>query len=380
MWMKTCIPCCSRKGTASRDSAGSVAPVPSDSAGSAAPVSFDSADGGPLLVGLIADIQYADADDGTDFLGKEHRYFRNSLKIAEAAVATWNAHGVDVVIQLGDLIDGINAKMGKSEEAMRRTLEVLSHCTAPRRLDLVGNHELYTFNRPNLHDHCGLHFPGGAEKFYHSTQLNAKWDAIILDPFEIAMIGYAEDDPQRLEAVAMMQANNPAVLQGAGGDWFANGVTRWVPYNGAVSSEQIAWLRSMLAASEAAGRSVLLFTHVPLLVAASKTETVLWNAEEVLAVLHDHRDTVVAVLAGHDHNGGYAVDFAGVHHITMNSPMTALPGSDCFAILECYDGWARFMSHGRACSESAKDGRGGYYPELMLAKGAVNRLEYGFSI
>jgi len=38
---------------------------------------------------------------------------------------------------------------------------------------------------------------------------------------------------------------------------------------------------------------------------------------------------------------------AGLHHITMNSPLTAT--GDCFAILECHEGWAHFKAYGRAC-------------------------------
>lgn len=334
---------------------------------------------GTLRIGLIADIQYADADDGTDFLGKERRYFRNSLNIVESAVGTWNAFGMDVIVQVGDIIDGINAKMGTSEAALGKTLDVLSRSTAQRRLDMVGNHELYTFNRPSLQRSCGLHFPGADGLFYYCEHLNSNWDAIVLDPFEIAMIGHAKDDPRYIEAISLMERNNPRVLSGPGGNWF-EGLPRekwrWVPYNGAVSNEQLLWLRQMLEIARSDRRSVLVFTHIPLLEQASKPETILWNSEEVLSVLHDFADNVVAVIAGHDHGGGYAVDPLGIHHVTMNSPLTATPGNDCFAILECHDGWAQFMAHGRACSESGKEGQGGYYPELTLAKGVVNSLAF----
>jgi len=111
---------------------------------------------------------------------------------------------------------------------------------------------------------------------------------------------------------------------------------------------------------------------VPLFQPATKAKTVVWNCEAVLEVLHRHKDTVVAVLAGHDHDGGYAVDSAGLHHITMNSPLTATPGTDCFAVLECHEGWARFLACGRACVESQSKGAGAAYPELLLAKGAEN--------
>ncbi|CAE7856381.1 unnamed protein product, partial [Symbiodinium microadriaticum] len=105
--------------------------------------------------------------------------------------------------------------------------------------------------------------------------------------------------------------------------------------------------------AEAQARKALIFLHVPLFEAATKAKTVVWNSEEVLQVLHSHSDTVVAVFAGHDHNGGYGVDAAGIHHITMNSPLTAEPGSDCYAVLECHsDGWAHFLPHGRACVQA----------------------------
>ncbi|CAE7569258.1 unnamed protein product, partial [Symbiodinium sp. CCMP2456] len=132
-----------------------------------------------------------------------------------------------------------------------------------------------------------------------------------------------------------------------------------------------AWFEHGLFGAQA--RKALIFLHVPLFEAATKAKTVVWNSEEVLQVLHSHSDTVVAVFAGHDHNGGYAVDAAGIHHITMNSPLTAEPGSDCYAVLECHsDGWAHFLPHGRACVESNTDGAGQAYPQLILAKGSKN--------
>lgn len=121
-------------------------------------------------------------------------------------------------------------------------------------------------------------------------------------------------------------------------------------------------------AAEEQQRSVLIFLHVPLYEEATKAKTVVWNAEEILSVLHRHRDSVVAVFAGHDHDGGYAVDAAGLHHITMNSPLTA--EGDCFAVLECHaEHFARFKAYGRACVQSNTFGRGLAYSELILAKG-----------
>eukprot|EP00928_Gymnodinium_smaydae_P079666 TRINITY_DN63533_c0_g1_i1.p1 TRINITY_DN63533_c0_g1~~TRINITY_DN63533_c0_g1_i1.p1 ORF type:complete len:405 (+),score=36.06 TRINITY_DN63533_c0_g1_i1:53-1216(+) len=331
---------------------------------------------GLLRLGLIADIQYSDADDGTDFSGTEHRHFRNSLEIARNAVGVWNAAGVDAVVQLGDIIDGINAKQGASTTALRTVLDVLNTCKTPLgRFDLIGNHELYNVQRSELAK-SGLRCMDDAGNTYYSKTLNSRWEAIFLDPYEEALIGVSTDDPSYKRATTLMNTHNPKVLSGAGGDWFEGlpeSLHRYVPYNGAVSSKQLQWLESALQSAEAQNRSVLVFTHVPLLQSATKPKTVVWNAEEVLAILHAHGNCVVAVIAGHDHDGGYATDARGLHHITMNSPLTATPGNDCFAILECHDdGFAQFRGFGRACVESESQGEGRAYAALTLAKGFQN--------
>ncbi|CAJ1420017.1 unnamed protein product [Effrenium voratum] len=321
-------------------------------------------------LGVIADIQYADCEDGSDFSGTERRYFRNALKVARRAVEQWNADGVDAVAQLGDIIDGCNAGRGQSETALKAVLDVLAGSKAPR-FDLIGNHELYNLRRESL-EKSGLRLGPGGQSYY-TAHLGDFWEGIFLDPYELALIGLPEDSPKFLEAKKRMQRHNPQVLSGAK-DWFSGLPVekhRYVPYNGGISQEQLSFLDSALQSSEAEGRKVLVFLHVPLFEPATKAKTVVWNAEEVLQVLHAKKDTVVAVFAGHDHDGGYAVDDAGLHHITMNSPLTAV-SENCCGVLTCHEGWAHFKAYGRACVESCTQGKGRAYPELLLAKGAQN--------
>merc|ERR1712224_781425 len=120
------------------------------------------------------------------------------------------------------------------------------------------------------------------------------------------------------------------------------------------------------------GRKAIIFSHQPIFAEACERTAVVWNCDEVLAILHGFTDTVCAVFAGHDHYGGYAVDGKGLHHVTMSSPMVAAPGSQCWAVLELLDGRARLRCAGRAVCESRTQGRGRYYPELDLAVGACN--------
>ena len=44
---------------------------------------------------------------------------------------------------------------------------------------------------------------------------------VVLDPYQLALIGHAQDDPRRLAAVDLIGRENPSVdPSGAGGEWF----------------------------------------------------------------------------------------------------------------------------------------------------------------
>mmetsp|Transcript_41466 Transcript_41466/g.119539 ORF Transcript_41466/g.119539 Transcript_41466/m.119539 type:complete len:362 (-) Transcript_41466:160-1245(-) len=331
-----------------------------------------------LRLGLIADIQFADIDDAPCYFGSGWRRYRNSLNVARAAVDVWNTAKVDAVVQLGDVIDGHNATKGCGTRAALAAVSTeLDRCTAPKRFDLIGNHEIYNFSRSELPS-SGLHCFAPDGKTYRSEVLGDQWEVIILDPFEVWLRGYDDslDNAFLQEAIATMNKYNKNALSEDVGSWFSGlpeELHRFSPMNGGASQEQVRWLDSTLAATAAAGRRALIFTHVPLNSAASRPSTLVWNADEILSVLHKHGETVVAVIAGHDHDGGYAVDSAGVHHVTMNAALQVPSGFDsCCAVLECYDGWARFVAFGRACVESRSCGKGSAYAEIILARGAKN--------
>ncbi|CAK0889239.1 unnamed protein product [Prorocentrum cordatum] len=81
-------------------------------------------------------------------------------------------------------------------------------------------------------------------------------------------MGVPSSHPSSVAAIKILQEKNPKVVSSlGGGDWFSGlpvDKYRYVPYNGAASQEQISWLRGALKAACEAGRSVLIFTHVPL--------------------------------------------------------------------------------------------------------------------
>ena len=60
----------------------------------------------PLFsIGVIADIQYAPCQDGHSYTGTP-RFYRHALDVAKHAFGHFQERQVDLVINLGDTIDG----------------------------------------------------------------------------------------------------------------------------------------------------------------------------------------------------------------------------------------------------------------------------------
>ena len=106
-------------------------------------------DGELVMVGLIADPQYADIDDAwmTDH-GTVRRY-RSVLPLVVRAVDRFNADGVTVVVQLGDIVDGANAKKVPPESATALSIVLTAFnklvCGEANVHHLVGNNERRNF-------------------------------------------------------------------------------------------------------------------------------------------------------------------------------------------------------------------------------------------
>ena len=103
---------------------------------------------------------------------------------------------------------------------------------------------------------------------------------------------------------------------------------------------------------------MLVLSHVALHPRANSPICVVWNFDEVLAVLHRH-PSASAVFCGHDHNGGYHLDDAGVHHVTFKSPLNCGLNEHSFAIAELHHDRILLQGHGNEHTR-----------ELVLARGA----------
>ena len=98
--------------------------------------------------GAIADIQYADADDGADFKKTVVRRYRNTLRILHQAVNAWRdqeqslGYPVQLIAQLGDIIDGRCRERdgGTHYTCLARVMAEFNRLNIPR-LDIIGNRE-----------------------------------------------------------------------------------------------------------------------------------------------------------------------------------------------------------------------------------------------
>jgi len=309
-------------------------------------------------------------DDGSDFLGEELRYFRHSLDIVKFAAGRWSEEGASFIIQVGDLIDGRNAKGDKSHAALKTVIDAFP-ANIPR-CDVVGNHELYNFSHDDLVSSgfrirgegltCDIEPAPGLVGAYSFTP-DPMWEIIVLDSFDLAVEGYPDGHPKKEEATQMLTSNNPNALA-TGVDWFQGlpeSKYRWVAFNGAVGSEQLEWFRKALHTVSEKGRKAIVVSHAPFFTPATTLKTQAWNSDEILDVLHSSDGRcVVAVLAGHDHFGGYSVDSHGIHHVTLMAPLicpAGSPGSGA-GMIELYQDRAELIGYGAITTTTPKTPEG----------------------
>ena len=289
--------------------------------------------------GVVADVQYCDIDDARNFAGTEVRFYRGSLDGARRAAQGFEearlGRGLDFVAQLGDLIDGQNAGgygalkglPPRSQRALDEVLEALGVCDVPHH-HCVGNHELYNFEPDQLM--TGPLNMGASGKLYHAF-VEKGWTFVVLNPYEHSSSLPKHTDGYKEAAKVLTEKNPNPVLSDEPCNFFeglkGEGL-RFVPFNGAVGEEQRTWLAGVL---ERAPGPCVVFSHLPLFHESCSWRNVAWDSPEVLEVLRE-AGNVVAVVAGHSHSGGYALDDHGIHHVVVEATLTH---ETAYGVCEC---------------------------------------------
>ena len=200
--------------------------------------------------GVIADVQYADLDNRMNYAQTSWRYYRNSLTLLKEAVDTWTTSlNPTFVLQLGDLIDGLNRRGKHSEEAVNKTSNIFSRMPV-RVHHVIGNHELYNFKKSDLLN-GPLFKDNGHEisKAYYDFSPHAGYRIVILDCYDIAMLGYEPTDEKYIEAETLLRKhNNNHDLNSPTG--LEHLERRFLQFNGAIGQDQLSWLEGVLQAAE----------------------------------------------------------------------------------------------------------------------------------
>ncbi|KAH9258679.1 hypothetical protein BASA81_003181 [Batrachochytrium salamandrivorans] len=270
-------------------------------------------------IGLIADVQYADENDGWNFAKTRLRKYRSSFDIGLCtAVTQWKELGVKTVVQLGDLIDD-GARKKSSQLAWDKCQTALLGFNQVHQL--IGNHEMYNF--PNKHGLPSYRAVDVAE--------DSKFRWIFLDSYDVSVLG-VETSPEYKQALTVLLGNHPRDFR-KDKDWLRDRYSlqrRFVPYNGQVSQTQLDWLRKELEQCIINQQFALVCTHVLVKPGSGAASCLLWNYDQVLLLLqefacskHQGQSGVVSVFSGHDHRGGFAIDSSGIAYITLTSPLEA---------------------------------------------------------
>lgn len=282
--------------------------------------------------GVISDVQYADIDDGQSFHGVK-RYYRHALHALRQAIQTWNGmneeeeNAISFVINLGDIIDGF-AKHNTLDQ-LDCVLQVFREFQGPV-YHLLGNHCLYNLSRAQLHPKLGLAADVPA---YYDFAPHERFRFVMVDPYDISIMGWPEGHPRRAAAERILKQHNPnADMNSPVG--LRGYRRRYVAFNGALGDEQMEWLEKVLEDATAKEQRVVICTHVPLCPHDQTAYAVIWNYEEVMALMKKF-NCVKVVLAGHDHAGGYRNHH--VHHYIFPGVVECEPGTNAFSRMDVYD-------------------------------------------
>ena len=231
------------------------------------------------------------------------RHYRDSLLKLRRAVQAWNDAGVEMVLDLGDILDGGSRRRGVSLREMDVLEKEISRLKAPY-YHLLGNHDLSNFDFDAWRELRTLYsfrkwMP--KETFRLSLLPFPKWRFLLLDSFEIGVVGHesadhkedalndsalkdaahrvaAHKDATHKEAVhngshaaisqeawrLLRQRNKNENANSASGLGEGSAARRWVAYNAALGKDQLRWLEAELERAQKAGEKVVVFTHIPL--------------------------------------------------------------------------------------------------------------------
>ena len=267
-----------------------------------------------IRFGLIADIQYANADT------RGSRFYRSSLQKLEAAVADLNQQKLPFLINLGDITD-------RNPEDLAPVLQQLGKFRH-RVYNTTGNHD-YKGIRKNDSLYKALGMPA---EYYSFKKGN--WRFVLLNTNEVAAYANVAGTFKEQELTQMME--NIKAAHGRNGE----------EYNGGISSRQMAWLQVELDDATQKNEHVLILSHHPLGCAEGLTAL---NDKDIVAMVSKY-SCVKALIAGHHHAGAFCM--LGNLPCIVAEGMVETSDKNSYGVVELYPDKLVLTGSGRMTSRT----------------------------
>ncbi len=268
--------------------------------------------------GIIADAQYCDCEPAIG------RYYRKSTQKLADALQTLHQHKLSFILDLGDLID-------REFSSFEAILQVYKQSKF-RVHRTLGNHDyaVEDHEKQKVADLLGIPAPG----YYDFVHLG--WRFIVLNGTEVSTFAHPEGSAAEKEAQEMLSRLE------------ANEAINAKAWNGAISTEQMAWLKATLQDASEQHQKTMVMGHYPLY---PKDSHNLWNDEEVVNLLIKYPQ-VVAYFNGHNHAGNYGQK-ERVHFLNFKG-MVETEQENTFAMVEVYDDRLSVKGFGREDSRELR--------------------------
>lgn len=258
-----------------------------------------AAEGAPLRFGAIADPQYAPV------VPRRTRCYANSLWKLDAAIAELNRADLHFCVTLGDIID----RHWESYSHILPVYDRLRH----GHFFVLGNHD-YEVGADYL---AAVHRTTGLKRPYYDFT-GAGHRFVVVDGNDVSLFANAPgSDRHRLARETLDRLTR-------------DGAVNAKPWNGGMSSEQIAYLKATLDDARAKRERVVLFGHYPVFPA---NEHNMWGWQDFVELVTSY-DNVLAYFSGHNHAGNYG-EAGGTHFVNLKG-MVETPDTTAFSIVELH--------------------------------------------
>lgn len=321
--------------------------------------------------GILSDVQWAPIEDGFSFHGTP-RYYRDALEKSKRAISSFQKQKVDLTVHLGDIVDFHASKHGVSDQALDDIVGCFDVLETPV-LHCIGNHCLYNATRSVLNEKLGidahkmnsglmnhnsyfsftpsLHEHKDAMKAKTKTKNHQQYRFIVLDGYDISVLGWPEGHPHRDQALAILNEKNPNEEKNSNSGLYGLD-RRFVKFGGGISKTQLEWLEAELKDAVERGDKVILCCHLCIHPRSCPDTCLLYNYDDVLEIIEKYSDSVVASFSGHAHCYGYHYDEdKDIHYRVCEPIIETQEGEDCFGVVSIFEDRIEINGKGQFASD-----------------------------